>query len=338
MNRPELHDVLRRWRAVSDAEDPPRMLVGETYVLDLDQLMPVLRRGRATSSTSRSTSSSSTPTSTPRSCARSSRASRRCCRRRRGRSAPAPTTTRAGSPTRWAQGDPRRARARAAAPADAARHAVPLLRRRDRAARRPAGPRGRARPRGAPHRRPGATTATSAARRCRGRAGPGGGFTDAGAEPWLPFGDLAAHNVADQREDPDSTLHLDARPDRAAARARRPARRGLRDARRARRRLGVPARRRPRGRAQPLGRRGDGRRARGRGARAAPTARATAQASTARSPRGRASSTSALRPAAADLEHDLEVAVDAASVSATPSPRRALEAQVDARRRPTPAR
>ena len=39
-------------------------------------------------------------------------------------------------------------------------------------------------------------------------AGAGAGFTVAGAEPWLPFGDVAACNVADQRDDPDSTLHL----------------------------------------------------------------------------------------------------------------------------------
>jgi alpha-glucosidase len=37
---------------------------------------------------------------------------------------------------------------------------------------------------------------------------PGGGFTDAGVEPWLPFGDLAAANVVDQRADPGSVLHL----------------------------------------------------------------------------------------------------------------------------------
>src|SRR5918994_5453207 len=37
---------------------------------------------------------------------------------------------------------------------------------------------------------------------------PGGGFTTAGATPWLPFGDLAAHNVAAQRDDHGSVLHL----------------------------------------------------------------------------------------------------------------------------------
>jgi alpha-glucosidase len=36
---------------------------------------------------------------------------------------------------------------------------------------------------------------------------PGAGFTAAGVEPWLPFGDLAL-NVAAQRADPGSVLHL----------------------------------------------------------------------------------------------------------------------------------
>jgi alpha-glucosidase len=40
------------------------------------------------------------------------------------------------------------------------------------------------------------------------RSVPGGGFTEPGVRPWLPFGDLAACNVEDQRGDPDSLLHL----------------------------------------------------------------------------------------------------------------------------------
>ena len=36
---------------------------------------------------------------------------------------------------------------------------------------------------------------------------PGAGFTVAGVEPWLPFGDLGI-NVADQRDDPASVLSL----------------------------------------------------------------------------------------------------------------------------------
>lgn len=35
---------------------------------------------------------------------------------------------------------------------------------------------------------------------------PAGGFSP--ATPWLPVGDAAAHNVADQRDDPASTLSL----------------------------------------------------------------------------------------------------------------------------------
>jgi alpha-glucosidase len=39
-------------------------------------------------------------------------------------------------------------------------------------------------------------------------ASPLGGFTADGVTPWLPVGDAAARNVADQRRDPGSLLHL----------------------------------------------------------------------------------------------------------------------------------
>jgi alpha-glucosidase len=45
MNRPEVHEVLRRWRAVARREDPERILVGETYVLELEQLFPFYGEG-----------------------------------------------------------------------------------------------------------------------------------------------------------------------------------------------------------------------------------------------------------------------------------------------------
>ena len=38
-NRPEVHDVIRRWRAIADSYDPPRILVGETHVFDTDALL-----------------------------------------------------------------------------------------------------------------------------------------------------------------------------------------------------------------------------------------------------------------------------------------------------------
>ena len=37
-NRPELHDVLRRWRGIAESYDPPRVLIGETPVDDLATL------------------------------------------------------------------------------------------------------------------------------------------------------------------------------------------------------------------------------------------------------------------------------------------------------------
>lgn len=37
--RPEVHDVMRRWRKIADDYDPPRVLLGETNVEDLDDLV-----------------------------------------------------------------------------------------------------------------------------------------------------------------------------------------------------------------------------------------------------------------------------------------------------------
>ncbi len=43
---------------------------------------------------------------------------------------------------------------------------------------------------------------------------PGGGFTDAGVRPWLPFGDLAACNVEDQSVRPGVDAPPGPGPDR----------------------------------------------------------------------------------------------------------------------------
>ena len=177
--------------------------------------------------------------------------------------------------TRWAGGDPERARV--ALMMLLTLRGTPFLYYGDEIGlpdvaarpRRCAGSRCRTAPAGP------SATATPAARRCRGRAEPGAGFTRAGRRAVA----AARRHRGAQRRRPargrrlDAALH--ARPDRAAARRARPARRRLRDAARARGRVGLPARRRPRGRAQPLGGRGDGRRARRGRSRWRPTARAT---------------------------------------------------------------
>ena len=44
MQQPEVHDVHRRWRALADEQQPERVLLGETWVLDLEALARLLRR------------------------------------------------------------------------------------------------------------------------------------------------------------------------------------------------------------------------------------------------------------------------------------------------------
>ena len=45
MNQPEVHDVIRRWRKISDSCDPPRILVGETFLFDLVEVAKYYGRG-----------------------------------------------------------------------------------------------------------------------------------------------------------------------------------------------------------------------------------------------------------------------------------------------------
>ena len=206
MNRPEVHDVLRRWRELSDAQEPPRALVGETYVLDLDQLIPYYGRGddelqlafnflfvhadldvgqlrTIVEGVEEKLPELSWPVYTG-------------SNHDAGRLA-----------TRWAGGDERRARV--ALMMLMTLRGTPFLYYGDEIAlpEVPLDP---------------ATALDPVARRtgdasrnrdvCRTpmhwTAEPGGGFTTADAMPWLPFGDLAACNVAAQREDRGSVLHL----------------------------------------------------------------------------------------------------------------------------------
>ncbi|HJV04342.1 MAG TPA: alpha-amylase family glycosyl hydrolase, partial [Actinomycetota bacterium] len=39
LNRPEVHEVLRDWRKLADSYDPPRLLLGETWVLEMEHLI-----------------------------------------------------------------------------------------------------------------------------------------------------------------------------------------------------------------------------------------------------------------------------------------------------------
>ena len=253
--------MLRRWRKVAESYDPPRVLIGETYVLEPEAFASFYGAGdelnlafnfmllhselprRAICATRSSTPSGSCP-------------------------AHAWPVWTGGNhdnhrfPTRWCDGDPQRTRAALVMLMGLRGHAVPLLRRRDRHDRH------RTCPRIASSIRSVCSTArgwaaTTSARRCNGRRGPARASPPPASSRGSRTATTRAYNVADQRHDPDSDAVAHARPHRVARRLARAARRHLHHAARAeRRRVGVAARRAHRRRLQSLGRARRGRRRR----------------------------------------------------------------------------
>lgn len=206
MNRPEVHDVLRRWRAIASASEPERILVGETYVLDLDQLIPFYGSGAdelhlafnflfvhapfeaAPLRAIVEAVEDKLPTQAWPVFTGSNHDAGRLVRR-------------------WADGDEHKVRC--ALLMLIALRGTPFLYYGDEIgmpeveidpaqARDPVGLRTGDPTRG----RDGCRTPM------QWSAEPGAGFTPDGARPWLPIGDAAARNVAAQREDPGSVLHL----------------------------------------------------------------------------------------------------------------------------------
>ena len=247
--RPEVHDVHRRWREVADAYDPPRLLVGETFVERIEDLFPFLGADQLHLDFNIPFAHAPFDAATL-----VDLVARTDAVMREG------TPTWVGSnhdisrfPSRWADGDPDLARCAVDDAAHAARHRVPVPGRRDRHGRHRRSPRG--------DRRPGGRPVLPYAGRDPVRTPmqwsdvDGGGFTAAGVEPWLPFGDLTC-NVDDQRDDPGSFLTLTR--DLIALRASTPdlVTGALGRGRRTRGRPGIPARRHDGGGAQPRGRAG----------------------------------------------------------------------------------
>ncbi len=209
-NRPELHDVLRRWRSVTDAcvtaDGETPILVGETYVLELDALMPYYGTGRDQLHLAFNFLFVHADLDAAQ--------MREIVEGVEAGLPPDAWAVYTGSnhdagrlATRWASDDERRARvallivltlrgtpflyygdeiALPNVPQDAASALDPVARRT-----------------GDPSRNRDV---------CRTpmpwTPAPGGGFTTPEATPWLSFGDLDARNVQAQRQDPDSTLHL----------------------------------------------------------------------------------------------------------------------------------
>jgi alpha-glucosidase len=198
-HRPEVHEVLRRWRAIADAYDPPRVLIGETWVRDMPELASYYGEGNELHLAFNFAFAMS-PFE-----ARALREVIAATQQALGTD-PWPLWTASNHDigrlaTRWAHGDGPKARAAlfvllmlrgtpvlyagdeiALEDVD-----VPLDRRRDEGS----GPGGRS--------RDGGRTPIPWA------TGPGEGFTAPGVEPWLPVGDQRP-TVAEQRADPHSTL------------------------------------------------------------------------------------------------------------------------------------
>jgi alpha-glucosidase len=206
MNRPEVHDVLRRWRGLSDAQDPDRVLVGETYVLDLDQLMPFYGNGHDELNLAFNFLFVHAPLEAER--------LRTVVEGVEAQLPEGAWPVWAGSnhdarrlTTRWAGDDP--ARARAALVMLLTLRGTPFLYYGDELAL-PDVPSDPLAAKDPVARRTGDPADNRDV--CRTpmpwNDEPGGGFTTPDATPWLAFGDLAAHNVAAQRADAGSTLHL----------------------------------------------------------------------------------------------------------------------------------
>jgi alpha-glucosidase len=203
VERPEVHDVLRRWRTLANAYDPPRILLGETYVRDVRTMSLFYGTGDELH-----LAFNFTYLHAPFEA-----------------SALAPVVAESevvipavGWPvwtvsnhdvsrvmTRWAGGDERKLRCALLSLLTLRGTPVvyygdeigmPDTRLRKADLQDPLGKRFWPEPRGRdPERTPMHWTDA-----------PGGAFTDAGVRPWLPIGDVATRNVADQRRDPASTL------------------------------------------------------------------------------------------------------------------------------------
>jgi alpha-glucosidase len=199
MNRPEVHDVLRRWRSIASSTEPERILVGETYVLELDRLIPFYGTGEdqlhlafnflfvhsdfgaaqlraVVEGVEAKLPAGAWPVYTG-----SNHDAGRLVRR-------------------WAGGD--ETKVRVALLMLLALRGTPFLYYGDEIGMGEVeiDPSRRLDP--APRWRDGCRTPM------QWTAAPGAGFTADGARPWLPLGDARARNVAEQRDDPGSVLHL----------------------------------------------------------------------------------------------------------------------------------
>jgi alpha-glucosidase len=205
-NRPEVHDIIRRWRQLADTYDPPRVLIGETNVEDLEIMARYYGRGDDELHLAFNFPFINAAFDTD--------ALRSVVERTERVLPPGAWPVWTGSnhdvsrlATRWASGDP--IKIRAAIMMLLTLRGTPVLYEGDEIGltdttlseedlHDPVGRRFWPAYRGRdPVRTP-----------MPWRDQPGGGFTDPSVKPWLPIGNLAAHNVTSQQHHPDSQLQL----------------------------------------------------------------------------------------------------------------------------------
>ncbi len=204
-NRPEVHDVIRHWRAIADSYDVPRVLIGETPVDDSDAL------AKFYGDDDELNLAFNFPFITAEFAAEPLR---RIVEETEARLPPGAWPAWTGSnhdmfrlASRWAADDPDKIRA--ALVMLLTLRGTPVLYQGDEIGLGDVT---------VPHehmRDPlGVRYMPYYAGRDAGRTpmhwndGPGGGFAAAGVTPWLPMGDTAAINVASQHGDPESILTL----------------------------------------------------------------------------------------------------------------------------------
>ncbi len=205
-NRPEVHDVIRRWRHLADAHEPARVLVGETPVGTVDALAAFYGDGGDELDLAFNFPFISSPLEAGplRSIVESVEATLP------GGAWPAWTASNHDMgrfATRWALGDP--LRARAALLLLLCLRGTPVLYQGDEIGLvdHPVGPPDLRDPLGVAY-WPAYAGRDAMRTPMPWRDGPGGGFTGPAITPWLPLGDVGAGNVAAQRSDPGSVLHL----------------------------------------------------------------------------------------------------------------------------------
>ncbi len=204
--RPEVHDVIRRWRALAESYEPARVLIGETYVLDPDGLASFYGQGDELNLAFNFMLIHSKFT------APELRAAVEHAETHLPNFA-WPVWTGGNHdnhrfPTRWGADDP--ARARVGLVMLMGLRGTPFLYYGDEIGMPDTDvpPDRILDPVGVFH---GARLGRDNERTpmpWTGDLAGGAGFSAPGVEPWLPYGDVAVCNVADQRHDPDSALSL----------------------------------------------------------------------------------------------------------------------------------